>query len=119
MTGVEDDAWELCPSCGARLAPEAERCGRCSAALSAPPADAPGVLVVQDLVPVFSGSRESVLALQAALACEGFASVIPDLHVRTMVDPFAIGGNCLGFDLLAARDQAPAIEAAIAKLRGE
>lgn len=111
-----DPVWELCPQCAERIPPEAEHCPRCRQPLATPGPTPVGEPAVQDLVWVFGGSRARVLALQAALASEGFATHIPDLNLRSMADPFAIGGNCLGLDLMASRDQVPAVAAAIARL---
>lgn len=115
--------WEDCPKCGAKLEPEAERCGACGALLfeeangaddEAPAED----VVYTDLVPVASGSWTEILALRGALGARGLKTYIVDENMK-QVDPFYLGGNAFVVTLRAPAASKEAIDAAIAALRAE
>lgn len=128
-SGGELSEFEVCPECGAKLEAEAEKCGACSASLFdstvetlRPPQDPAALLkgeAPQGFVAVNQGSLAEVTSLQVALRRKGIETLVRDEELKA-INPFlAGGGGALDYELLAAREEAEDVRAAILLLREE
>jgi hypothetical protein len=70
----------------------------------------------QDLIVVFHGELAEATILRSALEASGFDTFMEDENMK-VTDPFATGASALWVKLLARKEDAPDVAAAIEELQ--